>query len=78
MAEKWGNWPDNPCRLGGPQRLKAGGIIRRGPQLGGLATSCMPSGGSPTPPNGRKKSEVAHKWVDGLHNMCHLGGPQRF
>ena len=29
-AHKWARWSHNPCRLGGPHRLRAGGIIRSG------------------------------------------------
>ena len=38
MAHKWARWRNNPCRLGGPQRFRAGGKIRGGPQVGKVAT----------------------------------------
>ena len=38
VAHKWARWLQNPCRLGGPHRFRAGGRIRRGPQLGKVAT----------------------------------------
>ena len=31
-------WLHNPCRLGDPHRLRAGGRIRKGPQVGKVAT----------------------------------------
>ena len=31
-------WLHNPCRLGGPHRLTAGGRMRSGPQVGKVAT----------------------------------------
>ena len=38
LAHKWGRWLHNSCRLGGPHRFRAGGIIRIGPQVGKMAT----------------------------------------
>ena len=35
---KWTRWLHNPCRLGGPQRFRAGGKNRSGPQVGKVAT----------------------------------------
>ena len=44
----WAKWLRHPCRLGDPHRLRAGGGgIRSGPQVGKLATSPLPSRGSP-------------------------------
>ena len=31
-------WLHNPCRLGDPHRFRAGGRIRKGPQVGKVAT----------------------------------------
>ena len=47
VAHKWARWLHNPCRLGGPHRFRAGGRIRSGPQVGKVATSPLPFGGSP-------------------------------
>ena len=47
VAHKWADWLHHPCRLRGPQRFRAEHKIRRGPQVGRLATSLLPSGGSP-------------------------------
>ena len=40
-------WLRHPCRLGDPQRFKAGDKIRSGPQVGKVATSPLPPRGSP-------------------------------
>ena len=47
VARFWAKWLHHPCRLGEPHRSKAGGKIRRGPQVGKMATSPLPSRGSP-------------------------------
>ena len=46
IAHKWAHRKHRPDCLGGPKRCKAGGKIRSGPQMGGLATSSLPLGGS--------------------------------
>ena len=38
VAHLWGRWLRNPCRLGGPLRVRAGGRIRSGPLVGKVAT----------------------------------------
>ena len=38
VAHKWARWLHNPRRLGGPHRVKAGGKIGSGPQVGKVAT----------------------------------------
>ena len=43
----WAKWLRHPCRLGDPHRIRAGGKIRSGPQVGKVATSPLPSRGSP-------------------------------
>ena len=47
VAHVWAKWLRHPCRLGDPHRFRAGGKIRRGPQVGKMATSPLPSRGSP-------------------------------
>ena len=47
VAHKWAKWLPHPCRIGDPHRFRAGGIIRSGPQVGQMATSPLPSRGSP-------------------------------
>ena len=49
VAHKWANWLPHSCRIGEPHRLRAGGKIRSGPQVGELATSLMPYQGAPPP-----------------------------
>ena len=49
--------------------------IRNGPHVGKVATSPVPSRGSPMPSTGRK-SERAHNWEQWLHHPCLLGAPQ--
>ena len=52
MAPKRARWLHNPCRLGGPNRFRAGGRIRVGPQVGKVATYALPPWGSPALPRG--------------------------
>ena len=47
VAQKWARWLRNPWCLGDPHRLRAGGKIRSGPQVGNVATSPLPPRGSP-------------------------------
>ena len=44
----WVDWLHHPCRRGLPQCFNSGDQIKSGPQLGGLATSPLPSGASPS------------------------------
>ena len=43
----WADWLHHRCRLGGPQRFSVGNEVESGPHVGGLATSPLPSRGSP-------------------------------
>ena len=47
VAHKWAEWLPHRCRIGDPHRLRAGGKIRSGPQVGKMATSPLPYRGSP-------------------------------
>ena len=47
-AHKWAGWLHNPCRLGGPQRFRAGAKIGREPLVGQVATKPLPPRGSAT------------------------------
>ena len=48
VAHLWARWLRRPCRLGDPHRFRAGGGgVRNGPLLGKVATSTLPSRGSP-------------------------------
>ena len=54
VAHKWTKWLRHPCRLGDTHRCRAGGKIRSGPQVGKVATSPLPSRGSPPLHSGEK------------------------
>ena len=48
VAHKWAKWLRHPCRLGDPHRFtNGGGKIRSGQLVGKVATSPLPSRGSP-------------------------------
>ena len=64
-----------PAAWGVPHRVTAGGRIRSGPQVGKVATSPLPPGGSPSLQSGGTESEVAHQWARWLHHPCHRGVP---
>ena len=57
MAHKKAKWVRHPCRLGIPHRLRAGGKIRSGPQVGKVATSPLPSRESPPLESGGKNQK---------------------
>ena len=48
VAHKWVKWLHHPYHLGGPQHFKAGDNGNSDPQVGKMATSPLPFGGSPT------------------------------
>ena len=77
VAHLWAKWLRHPCRLGDPHRFRAGGKIRSGPFMGKVATSPLPSRGSPPLQSGGGKSEVAHLWAKWLRHPCRLGDPHR-
>ena len=47
VAHKWAKWLPYPCRIGDPDRFRAGAKIRSGPHVGKVATSPLPYRGSP-------------------------------
>ena len=63
-----------PAVSGVPNALH-GDKIRNGPHVGTVATSPLPSRGSPMLCMGTKP-EMAHMWAHWLPNPCRLGGPQ--
>ena len=77
VAHLWAKWLRHPCRLGDPHRFRAGGKIRSGPLVGKVATSPLPSRGSPSLRRRGPKSEVAHLWAQWLCSPCRLGDPHR-
>ena len=79
VAHLWAKWLRHPCHLGDPHRCRAGGKIRSGPQVGKVATSPLPSRGSPPLQSGEGGgSEVAHLWAKWLCHPYYLGDPHRF
>ena len=77
MAHKWAKWLRHPCCLGDPHHFRAGGKMRSGPLVGKVATSPLPSRGSPPLQSGGGKLEVAHLWAKWLRHPCRLGDPHR-
>ena len=79
VAQKWAKWLRHPCRLGDPLRFRAGGKITSSPLVGKVATSPLPSRGSPPlqSEGGGGGSEVAHLWAKRLRHPCRLGDPHR-
>ena len=67
-----------PAVSGIPTASQRGDKIRSGPLVGKMATSPLPSRGSPPLHNGGTKSEVAHLWAKWLPHPCRLGDPHRF
>ena len=78
MAHLWAKWLRHPCSLRDPHRFRAGGEIRSVPLVGKVATSPLPSRGSPPLQSGGGKSEVAHLWAKWLRQPCRLRDPHRF
>ena len=78
VAHLWARWLRHPCRLGDPQRFRAGDKIRSGPLVGKVATPTLPCRGSPPLQSGGTKSEVAHLLARWLRHPCRLGDPHRF
>ena len=74
MAHKLAHRAHHPCFLGHfhAQQLEK---VTNGPTVAKVATSALPSRGSPMPST-RRKSEMAHKWAQWLHHRCLLGAPQ--
>ena len=67
-----------PAVSGIPTASERGDKIRSGPLVGKVATSPLPSRGSPPLQSGGTKSEVAHLWAKWLRHPCRLGDPHRF
>ena len=72
VAHWWAEWLHNPCRLGGPQRFRAGREIRRAHWW----AECLHNPYHLRAPQLFKVgSEIrsAHWWTECLHNPYHLG-----
>ena len=80
--QKWPTCGQNgyltPAVSGIPTASERGDKIRSGPLVGEMATSPLPSRGSPPLQCGGTKSEVAHLWAKWLPHPCRLGDPHRF
>ena len=70
VAHLWAKWLRHPCRLGDPHRCKAGGEIRSGPLVGKVATSPLPSRGSP--PLQRREGKIRNGPLVGIVAMSPL------
>ena len=77
VAHKWANWLPHPCRIGEPHRLRAGGKIRSGPQVGKLATSPLPYRGAPPPRSGGQNQKWPTSGLNWLPHPCRIGEPHR-
>ena len=78
VAHKWAKWLPHPYRIGDPDRFRAGGRIRSGPQVGKMATSPLPYRGSPPLQSGRQNQKWPTHGQSGYLNPCLIGDPQRF
>ena len=75
VAHLWARWLRTPAVSGMPAASERGDKIRSGPLVGKVATSPLPSRGSPPLQSGATKSEVAHLWARWLRHPCRLGDP---
>ena len=66
VAHKWAKWLPHPCRIGDPQRFRAGGKVGSGPQVGKMATSPLPYRGSPPLQSGGQ----SQKWPTSGQSGC--------
>ena len=81
LAHMWAKWLHHPCRLGVPNVERGDNDAKwlPGPHVGKVATSPLPSWGSPTLNAGTtmRNGYLPHMWAKRLHHPCRLGGPQR-
>ena len=75
VAHKWARWLRHPCRLGDPLRLRAGGKIRSGPEMGKVATSPLPPRGSPLPQSGGQNQKWPINGQGGYVTLAASGIP---
>ena len=78
VAHKWAKWLPHPCRIGDPRRFRAGGKIRSRPQEGKLATSPLPSQGSPPLQSGGQNQKWPTSGQNGYLTPAVSGDPHRF
>ena len=75
VAHKWAKWLRHPCCLGDPHRFRAGGKIKSGPQVGKVATSPLPSRGSPLLQSGGQNQKWPTKGQSGYVTLAVSGIP---
>ena len=75
VAHLWANWLPHPCRIGEPNRFRAGGKIRSGPQVGKLATSPLPYRGAPPLQSGGQNQKWPTCGQIGYLTPAVLGSP---
>ena len=75
VAHLWAKWLRHPCRLGDPHRFRAGGKIISGPQVGKMATSPLPSRGSPPLESGGQNQKWPISGQNGYVTPAVLGIP---
>ena len=75
VAHFWAKWLRHRCRLGDPHRYRAGGKITSGPIVGKVATSPLPSRGSPPHQSGRKNQKWPNYGQNGYVTLAVSGIP---
>ena len=78
VARKWAKWLPHPCRIGDPPRFRAGGKSRSRPQEGKLATSPLPSRGSPPLQSGGQSQKWPTNGQNGYLTPAVSGDPRCF
>ena len=78
VAHKWAKWLPHPCRIGDPNRFRAGGQNQKWPTSGQSGYLTPAVSGIPTASERGAESEVAHKWAKRLPQPCRIGDPHRF
>ena len=78
VALKWVDWLHHHCRIGGPKHFRAGNKIRSRRQVGKLATSSLPSGGTPTFQSGEQNQKWPTCGRIGCITTAVQEGPQHF
>ena len=74
LVGKMTTQPLPPRRFPPPQR---GGQNQKWPTSGPCGYTTPAASGIPSASQREAKSEVAHKWARGLHNLCRLEDPHR-
>ena len=75
VAHLWARWLRHPCRIGDPHRFKAGSKIRSGPLVGKVATSLLPSRGSPPLQSGEQNQKSPTRGQSGYLTPAVSGIP---